>query len=314
MLWIALWTGVVTAVLPLGIGWTALLGLSSPVFLAFAGALLGNLAGMDAALDRFIRRVPVPPRVTVIGRQLGWLLVVLPGTVLLTVLPALITPTVAPVFVSGTLAALAAGWANVGLLGVLLPAPDPDHRDVGPFDSVGGEAADSVRIQILIGVFSTVAVAAPGLALTIAGSAAASGTWEALRIGLSLVLGGLWAVMSSFVAGALLERRRTAVPRVRSAPTRPSFSLPERPGTRALLGALVTAAILLTLPQGAVALGLALVRAPVRSWFLALYAPAPWNVVLAIAAILAGIGCALAVVRLVTGRSRREPELDGPQR
>jgi hypothetical protein len=84
---------------------------------------------------------------------------------------------------------------------------------------------------------------------------------------------------------------------------------PELPGgVAAAVGLLITAGILLVLPQGAVALALKLTHAPVRGWFLALHFGTGYAVLIAVASILVGLACisgALATVWATKRKQRR---------
>jgi ABC-2 type transport system permease protein len=123
---------------------------------AFGALMAGNLYGMDGSAMWHTLVVPGAVRVDVRGRQLAWLVIVAPVTVLLAlVLPAVSDPGAYP-WVLGLVPALLGGGAGlVVVLSVFAAYPVPDQK-ASPFSSGGGSGFLKGVLQLAIGLLLAV--------------------------------------------------------------------------------------------------------------------------------------------------------------
>ncbi len=285
-------------VLPLAIGWTDLLGWAGVVFTVFATALFSNQLGDTGTSLWLLLITPGAARRDVRARMLLFLGMVGPIALVLTVLlGALGTgPGQWAAPLSALAATLGAGMGITVLLSTYAATAttDPVRRAANPLD-IGADASAT-------GVFYLALLAAAATAIPAAGVAVVFGWWG-LPVG--IVTGYACARGLGTLAGrhididgpdvlATLRGIRSPGPSV----LRPGrFSeLPRR--TRYGVLAAFAAGTLLLFPQGLVPVIFLSTANPTRAWFFALYLPAPWDWLAAIAAVTAGAGlCAWSAVR-----------------
>ncbi|MET8625904.1 hypothetical protein ABZW30_19490 [Kitasatospora sp. NPDC004669] len=312
---IALWTGLFTGLLPVLGGFTTVLPWTGVVLALYAGALGSGLYGLDAGALWLTLVVPGAERIDVRARQLAWLLVVGPAALLLTVVATLAVPNGwAWPWVLATLpAVLGAGAGLTPLMSLLGPAPFPDRPGGNPLDGFSDESGDQARMQSLAVLLLQLFAALPAAGVVLAGTLLHSAPlcWAGVVVGLGT--GPLYAWWMGREARRRLETRgpelldvmRKGVRRVtetaRSEEERDLLDSLSRRRTT-IAGLLVTVGVLSTAPQGGVAMGMSLLAPTNRSWFLALYLPAGWQVPVEAGFILLGAACFFGVYRLIRAK------------
>ncbi|MFJ4187271.1 hypothetical protein [Kitasatospora sp. NPDC089509] len=326
---IALWTGLFTGLLPLLGGFTTVLPWTGVVVALYAGALGSSLYGLDAGALWLTLVTPGAERIDVRARQSAWLLVVGPAAVLLTVAGTLAVPSgwARPWLLAVLPAVLGAGAGLVPLMSLLGPAPFPDRPGGQPLDGFSDESGDQARLMSLAVLLLQPAAALPAAGVVLAGTLLHSAPlrWTGAAVGLGS--GALYAWWLGRAARRRLAARgpelldvlRKGVRRV----AEPEAASPEEQERRdvlaglsrrrtALAGLLVTVGVLSVAPQGGVALAMSLLAPENRSWFLALYLPAGWQVPVAAGFVLLGGGCFVGVYRLIRAKHAAERAAEQP--
>ncbi|MFE7327948.1 hypothetical protein ACFU8W_23695 [Streptomyces sp. NPDC057565] len=316
----ALGYALVFCLLPLAAGSTDFLPWTGLVFALWMSAVSANLYGEDGTELWGKIMIPGAARHDVRGRQLGWLLVTAPPTVLLTLVPAALSGGSAPwLWLVTFVPALLGGAAGVTVLvSVLRPVPlrDP-HRRTGGLLENGTDFT-----QVLLMLLLTAATAAPALLAVRFGPA-----WAGPVAGpvsgalLTWLLGRVAVIRLRRTAPELLQHFRTGTPparrrRVRAAPPplvpaglpalrRPAPVLARLGLDTAPVGQRIYVVVGMTLcwvplvAQGVVPAVMLATGHAHRSWFLALYLP-PALRRPAITAMIA-LGLALLITSLGTG-------------
>ncbi len=194
--------GVVVSVVPAvsdGAGYGSL-PFAGLVVVTMACLLAGNLYGMDGSALWHTLVVPGAEAVDVRGRQLAWLLIVGPVTLVLALLlPGLTEPGTYP-WVLGLAPALLGGGAGlIVVLSVYAGYPLPD-RWASPFASGGSPGIVRVLLQLGIVVLLGV-VALPELAVAGFGAGVPAVQWLALPVGAGVGVLCWWA------GGRVAQRR-----------------------------------------------------------------------------------------------------------
>jgi ABC-2 type transport system permease protein len=288
----------------------------STALIASTGA--ANVYGEDGTALWLTRMVPGVERADVRGRQVAWLLVVGPATVVLTV--ALIALggqgwawpwalALLPVVLGGTPGLMV--WMSVAS-----PVPEKDaHLRAGPFDTgddpstSGALAAHGWLMMLLVA-----ATAVPCAALVLLGVAEGRPALQVAGVLVGVVTGGLLYWWGGRVAARrLADRGAELMDLLRLGPQAPAerqAAAPAHdPGRRrrdAAVGTLWTLGILCVFPQGLVPVALNLfgVDPQVRVWFAARYLPQGLQLPVAAGFIAVGL---LAIWWAETIR-RRTPE------
>ncbi|MEV5086153.1 hypothetical protein AB0K74_48400 [Streptomyces sp. NPDC056159] len=218
----ALGYALVFCLLPLAAGSTDFLPWTGLVFALWMSAVSANLYGEDGTELWGEIMIPGAARHDVRGRQLGWLLVTAPPTLLLTLVPAALSGASVPwLWLVTFVPALLGGAAGVTVLvSVLRPVPlrDP-HRRTGGLLENGTDFT-----QVLLMLLLTAATAAPALLAVRFGPA-----WAGPVAGpvsgalLTWLLGRVAVIRLRRTAPELLQHFRTGTPparqrRVRAAP------------------------------------------------------------------------------------------------
>ena len=264
-----------------------LAALGATAFLPFAGALTAlmaavtsaNLYGQDGTALWLTLLMPGSERADVRGRQLAWLALFAPMTLVLTAagMAAGGRPDLWPGALAVTFALLGGGAGLLPAVAIGLPAPGPAPRDrknapLGDTDALG---------PALVMLALALATAAPAAATVLAGPPALR--WAALAVGvitavLAYVLLGRAAQRCLIRRGPeLLSVLRTGTEQPATPANRPSLitSMP-RYRRRLLWCSLFTGCIAL-FPQALVPLLMKLSGGHARVWFLALYLPGAWQ-------------------------------------
>ncbi|MGH3761367.1 hypothetical protein [Actinophytocola sp.] len=200
--------GVVVAVVPAlsggddGAG-TGGLPLAGIVVVTMGCLLAGNLYGMDGSALWHTLVVPGAAAVDVRGRQLAWLLIVGPVTLVLAlVLPAVTDPALYPWVVGLAPALLGGGAGLIVLLSVYAGYPMPDQR-ANPF--AAGGSPGIVRGLLQVGMtLLLVIVASPELVIAGLASGRPALQWFALPVGIGV------GVLCWWSGGRLAQRRLAA--------------------------------------------------------------------------------------------------------
>jgi ABC-2 type transport system permease protein len=285
--------------LPAALPWV---GPATALIVAMGAA---NVYGDEGTALWLTRMVPGVERADVRGRQLAWLLVVAPVTVVLTVvLTVLSGQGWAWPWVLAVVPAILGGTAGLMMwMSVARPVRQQDpHRRAGPFDTGDDPNTASALIgqrYLMLGLAALIAVPAAALVLlgTVGGQPAlqAAGVLVGAATGVLLYWwGGRLAARRLADRGAdLLDLLRLGP----QEPARPSVTGPGREpvpqlsrARSAARGTLLTVGILCIFPQGLVPIGSNLlgVDQQVKVWFAARYLPQPVQVPAAAAFIVVG--------------------------
>ncbi|MGB3438572.1 MAG: hypothetical protein WBA97_07435 [Actinophytocola sp.] len=172
---------------------------------AFGCLMAGNLYGMDGSALWHTLVAPGAERVDVRGRQVAWLLVIGPVTLLLAlVLPAVSEPEVYPWVLGLAPAMLGGGAGLVVLLSVFAGYPMPDQR-ASPFASGGSPGL--LRLLLQLGILLLLGVVAlPVVAVVVAGEIAGlpAVSWFGVPVGVAV------GVLTFWWWGAVAARRLAA--------------------------------------------------------------------------------------------------------
>ncbi|MGW3075390.1 MULTISPECIES: hypothetical protein [unclassified Kitasatospora] len=329
---IALWTGVFTGLLPLLSGFQVMLPWTGVVAALFAGALCANLYGLDAGAIWLTLVVPGAERVDVRARQVTWLLIVAPVTLVLTLaLTAVSSAGWAWPWVLAVLPAVLGGAAGlIPLMSVLGAAPFPDRPGGNPLDGFNDESGDQVRLQTLVVLLFQLFCALPAVGVVVAGTVLDSAPlrWAGVVVGVATGLLYAWGLGRA--AQRRLENRGPELldvmrKGVRRAPEAAKSEAEDGSaseagglgdlsgGRAAAVGTLITLGILSFAPQGAVALCLSAFGVPTRSWFVALYAPSALQIPVAAAFMVLGLVCFWTVYLLVRANRPGTPDHEAPR-
>ncbi|WP_327092578.1 hypothetical protein OIE66_18685 [Nonomuraea sp. NBC_01738] len=193
----ALGYALVFCLLPLAVGAPVFLPWTGLLFAVWMSAISANLYGDDGTELWGKIMIPGALRHDVRGRQLGWLLVAAPPTVLLTVVPAVVSGQGGqwPWLVALVPAVLGGGAGVNVLVSVLRPVPLPDpHRRGGNLLDNGADFT-----QVLLMLILTALTAAPALLAVRLGPA-----WAGAAAGVVTGAGLAWLL--GRIAAARLER------------------------------------------------------------------------------------------------------------
>jgi ABC-2 type transport system permease protein len=302
--------------LPAALPWV---GPATALILAMGAA---NLYGEEGTALWLTRMVPGVERADVRGRQLAWLLVVAPVTVVLTVaLTVLSGQGWAWPWVLAVLPAVLGGTAGLMMwVSVTRPVRQKDpHRRVGPFDTGDDPNAASALIgQQYLMLLLAALVAVPAAILVFLGTTRDQPALHGAGVFAGTATGGLLSWWGGHLAARrLADRGADLLDLLRLGPQEPGRPGPARPGRElapqlsrarsAARGTLVTVGILCIVPQGLVPIGFNLlgVDPQVKVWFAARYLPQPMQVPVAAAFIVVG---ALALWRAAVIQRARAGE------
>lgn len=288
---------VITAVFPLIFDFTAAFPFVGAAGALMAAATCANLYGQDGTALWLTLTVPGKEKADVRARQLAWLIVFGPLTLLLTLAGSLLhgDPQLLPWALAANIAALGGGsglliWASVA---VLVPGPDPHKSKNSPMDH-GDVTGQSFMMFFLVAL-----ALCPALGVAWAGHALEQPAllWGSLAV--ALLTGVLSHVLLGTVAARklrdegpeLLHLMRSGAPSSTATPEEDAGKSPFETmsaGRQTLMWTAMAVGIVGTLPQGLVALGIKLSGSPDKVWFLALHVDDPWQWPVIVAMVLIG--------------------------
>ncbi|KIX76502.1 hypothetical protein SF12_18520 [Streptomyces sp. MBRL 601] len=263
-----------------------------------AAATCANLYGQDGTALWLTLTVPGKEKADVRARQLAWLLVFGPLTLLLTAAGSLVhgDPALVPWALAGNIAALGGGsglliWASVA---VLVPGPDPHKSKNSPMDH------GDVTGQSFLMFFLVALAMCPALGVAWAGQALDRPAllWASLAV--ALLTGVLSHVLLGSVAARklrdegpeLLHLMRSGAPSSTATPEEEAGKSPFETMSakrQTLMWSAMAVGIVGLLPQGLVPLGIKLSGSPDKVWFLALHVADPWQWPVIAAMVLIGL-------------------------
>ena len=294
---IALWTGLFMGGIPLLIGFRNGLPFVGVAIVIMGGTVSANLFGLDGSALWQTLLTPGAERVEVRGRQWAWLVIFAPVSLVATVvLTALSGASWAWPLVLTLLAAALGGTAGlVALFSVFFPSPGLDPRlRKNPMDS-SGDIWSEVFFMPWLAALTT----APAAAICIWGLLEdhLALQWAGLPIGIGTGILCAWGM--GYLTFRRLEARgpellnlllKGSTPQEKpAAKRRPTADLPLK--KKVIVWICASLFWLPLFPQGIVPLVFKLTSIDAKSWFLALYLPAPyqWPVILAMIAVGAGM-------------------------
>jgi ABC-2 type transport system permease protein len=278
---------IITVLFPLIFGFTAGFPFVGAASALMAAATCANPYGQDGTALWLTLTVPGKEKADVRARQLAWLTVFGPLTLVLTLVGCLLhgDASLVPWALAATFAALGGGsglliWVSVV---ALVPGPDPHKSKNSPMDH------GDVTGQSFLMFFLVALAMCPALGVAWAGQALDLPVllWASVPVG--LLTGVLCHVLLGTVAaGELRDRGPDLLHLMRSgAPAATSEEPGETTGKspfETLSGARQTlmwscgaVGILGLFPQGLVPLAIKLNGSPDKVWFLALHVPEPWQ-------------------------------------
>ena len=274
---------VMTCLVPAAFGTRAFLPFAGALTALMAAVTSANLYGQDGTALWLTLLIPGSERADVRGRQLAWLALFAPMTLVLTAagMAASGRPDLWPGALAATFALLGGGAGLLPAVAIALPAPGP-----GPRDRTNAPLGDTDELgAALVMLFLALATAAPAAGTVLAGELTGRPAlrWAALAVGvitavLSYALLGRAAQRSLIQRGPeLLSVLRTGTEQPATPANKPSLitSMP-RYRRRLLWCSLFTGCIAL-FPQALVPLLMKLSGGHARVWFLALYLPGAWQ-------------------------------------
>ena len=289
---------VITALFPLIFDFTAAFPFIGAAGALMAAATCANLYGQDGTALWLTLTVPGKEKADVRARQLAWLLVFGPLTLLLTAAGSLVhgDPALVPWALAGNIAALGGGsglliWASVA---VLVPGPDPHKSKNSPMDH------GDVTGQSFLMFFLVALAMCPALGVAWAGQALDRPAllWASLAV--ALLTGVLSHVLLGSVAARklrdegpeLLHLMRSGAPSSTATPEEEAGKSPFETMSakrQTLMWSAMAVGIVGLLPQGLVPLGIKLSGSPDKVWFLALHVADPWQWPVIAAMVLIGL-------------------------
>jgi MFS family permease len=282
---------------PAGVPW------AGPITAVAAATGAANLYGQDGTALWLTLLRPAAERHDVRGRQLAWLALFGPMTLVITVLVTVLSGQswAWPWVLAADAAILGGGVGLAAYVSVtqLAPGPDP-HRRASVLDR-----ADTTGQSMLM-FFGVLLIAAPALAVVFAGERSNQELvrWTGVAAGLGI------GVLLAWTLGRLAERKLEArgpelLHMMRSGKIQETTSVPSAydamSGTeKALFQTYLIVGSLALFPQGLVPLIMKVTGEVERVWFLALYLREPWQwptIALMIALGLACYGLAFRLLR-----------------
>jgi ABC-2 type transport system permease protein len=286
--------GLFFCLMPLAIGWKAMLPWAGAAAVVMGGAMFSNLYGADGTALWMTLMTPGSARLDVRARQRAFLLVFGPPALLITLLLTRWSGTHSawPVVLS-TLPALLGGAAGLILLSSVyaaVPTTDAHKRSGNPLNSGENEGETMGLVYVMLVLVSL--TAAPALLAALAWS------WWGIPVGLATGVLSWWYF--GRLAARRLERRGPELltllrhgrqPGQLAATTSLSRNLAELPRwRRTLAGLCLGFGAVPLIPQAVVPAVFKLNHVDAKAWFLALYVSPGWQWPVIFGMALLGLG------------------------
>ncbi|MGE7673172.1 hypothetical protein ACQKMV_06240 [Lysinibacillus sp. NPDC094403] len=313
LLRMGLWTGLFYGLFVSFGGVTLLMPWTGVVLVMFCCIFSNNLYGFDGGALWMSITTPGSERVDVRGRQIAWLLLVAPASIVISLIFLYFSKLDwAWAWVLALLPSLLGGGAGLFMfLSVykVVPVTDPHRRGRGTIVSGDDMNAGKLFLTNLLLLALLFIASIPTLVILILGMLLHQNwlKWTGLPVGLCTGLLIAWGfgrlayrrletrgpdIFSFMQCGGIVQSVDNKV-----AETEETLSNLSA-GKSVLVGLLVTIGIIFTLPQGIVPIILKLLDIKVRSWFIALYLQENVQLPVCIFFILAGVS-ALMITRII---------------
>lgn len=313
LLRMGLWTGLFYGLFVSLSGVTLLMPWVGIVLVMFTCMFSNNLYGFDGSALWMSITTPSAERNDVRGRQIAWIMVVAPVSIVISLLFLYFSKMGwAWAWVLALLPSLLGGGAGLILfLSVykLVPVTDPHRRGRGTIVSGDDMNAGKLFITNLLLLILLFFTSIPTLVSLTLGTLLQQNLlrWMGVPVGLCTGLFIAWYfgrlayrrleargpdILSIMQSGGIAQAVDNKV-----AQTDDTFSNLSA-GKSILVGLLITIGIIFTLPQGIVPIVLKLLGVKVRSWFIALYLPENVQLLICIFFVLAGVS-ALIITRII---------------
>lgn len=309
---------VITALFPLMLDFTGFFPFVGVATALMGAATCANLYGQDGTALWMTLMLPGKERADVRARQLAWLTVFGPMTLVMTAAGSVLHGDLflVPWALAANLAALGGGAGLLTWISVvdLVPGPDPHKSKNSPLDH-----GDVVGQSFLMLLLTTVAVL-PALGVALAGHLLDRSPllWASVPAGLLVgVVCYVW--FGGLAARRLREKGPDLLQLMRSGKRR---AVADAPGTaqapsafetmgvksRFLMWGSMAVGVLALFPQGLAPLGVKLSGSTDRVWFLALYMPDPWQWPVIAGMILIGLAGFGGMLAVYLAESRKAKE------
>lgn len=309
---------VITALFPLMLDFTGFFPFVGAATALMGAATCANLYGQDGTALWMTLMLPGKEKADVRARQLAWLTVFGPMTLVMTAAGSVLHGdlSLVPWALAADLAALGGGAGLLVWISVvsLVPGPDPHRSKNSPLDH------GDVTGQSFLMFFPTVAAVLPALGVALAGQLLD----RPLLLWASVPTGLLVGVVCYVWFGALAVRRlREKGPDLlqlmrsgRQQAVVADLGTAKAPSVFETMGAKnqflmwggMAIGILGLFPQGLVPLGIKLSGSTDRLWFLALYMPDPWQWPVIAGMILIGLAGFGGMLAVYLAESRKAKE------
>ncbi|TDP92873.1 hypothetical protein [Labedaea rhizosphaerae] len=295
------------------------LAFGSSVFLPFAGALTAlmgaatsaNLYGQDGTALWLVLLTPGAEENDVRGRQLAWMALFGPLSVVLALLGTVLSghTELWPWAAAGTAGVLGAGAGLVPLVGVtqLAPGPDPHRSRYSPMDH--GDATGGA-FAVLVGAL---ALTVPALVPVIVGTVLDNAEVKAAGVFVGVVTGmTYWSLCARAARRRLVAKGPELLALMRAGKELPGQSVEGTSalktmskGRQRLLWWSFGIGCIALFPQALVPMAMKLSGHVAKVWFLALYVPGPWQwPTIAFMVLVAAVAFTIAA-RTFLGQRRR---------
>lgn len=313
LLRMGLWTGLFYGLFVSFGGVTLLMPWTGVVLVMFSCVFSNNLYGFDGGALWMTITTPGSERVDVRGRQIAWLLIVAPASIVISLIFVHFSKLDwAWAWVLALLPSLLGGGAGLILfLSVykIIPVTDPHRRGRGTIVSGDDMNAGKLFLTNLLLLALLFIASIPTLVILTLGTLLHQNLlkWTGVPVGLCIGLLLAWGlgrlayrrlethgpdILSYMQCGGIVQSVDNKV-----AETGDTFSNLSA-GKSVLVGLLVTIGIIFTLPQGIVPIILKLLDIEIRSWFIALYFQENTQIPVCIFFILGGVS-ALVITRKI---------------
>jgi ABC-2 type transport system permease protein len=272
--------GVFFCLMPIAVGWKGMLPWAGTATVVMGGAMFANLYGADGTAYWSTLMVPGSSRPDIRARQRAFLLVFGPPALLITVLFTWWSGTDAWPLVLSVLPALLGGAAGLIVLASVyatVPTTDAHKRSGNPLNAGGNEGEAMGLVYVMLVLISL--TAGPALLVAVYAS------WWGVPVGLATAVLAWWWFGKAAAARldargpellTLLRHGRTTGDQASVTSLSAKMQLLPR-WQRHLASVCLGFGAIPLFPQAVVPAIFKLNDNPAKVWFLALYAPGPWQ-------------------------------------